>query len=268
VLQTDAAINPGNSGGPLLNVAGEVVGINTAILAGGPTSGNVGVGFAIPIDVIKELLPELRRGSVTRGRLGAEISPVTRDLVEPLGLEDADGALVRSVDPQGPAAAAGIEPGDVVVTFQGNTVEESDELVRMVSRTTPGTRVPVGIVRDGKPRTLEVVIERLDTGVSATAADQPVDIGIELRALTPELTRRLQLPAGRAGVLVATVRNGSPAARAGLAAGDVLLEVNRNPVATPAEAAAALQPQSGRDTAFLLIWRDGVERFVTLARQP
>jgi serine protease Do len=236
--------------------------MNTAILSGG-TAGNVGVGFAMPIDLIEEILPELRRGSVTRGRMGAEISPVTRDLVEPLGLDAAKGALVRSVDPAGPASKAGIEPGDVIVSFNGQPVTTSDELVRMVSRTAPGTTASVDIVRDGEPQSLHVAIERLEPG-GADAAARALEIGVELQALTPEVARQLKVPAGRGGVLIATVENGSAAARAGLAPGDVLLEVNRTAVDTTAGAAAALRPQAGRDTVFLLIWRNGVERFVTV----
>ncbi|MGE3177831.1 MAG: S1C family serine protease [Vicinamibacterales bacterium] len=151
VLQTDAAINPGNSGGPLLNMRGEVIGINSAILTGGAAPGNVGVGFAIPIQPIRELLPQLREGTVTRGRIGVQISPVTRDIAEPLGLDEARGALVRMVERDGPAAAAGIEPGDVIVRYDGTDVQGSDELVALVTKTKPGTSVPVDLVRDGTP---------------------------------------------------------------------------------------------------------------------
>jgi serine protease Do len=137
VLQTDAAINPGNSGGPLLNVRGEVVGINTAILANGPFAGNVGVGFAVPIDAVRELLPELRRGDVTRGRIGVQITEVTEELVEPLGLDDRAGALIRLVDRDGPAGDAGIEPGDVIVesaASQSRTAANSRVWSRAASR--------------------------------------------------------------------------------------------------------------------------------------
>jgi serine protease Do len=150
-----------SSGGPLLNLRGEVIGMNVAILSRG-RAGNLGVGFAIPINTLRDLLPDLRRGTVMRGWIGIEITPVTRRLSEPLGLDDACGVLVRSVEPDGPADVAGIEPGDVIVGYQDEPVNESDDLVDMATGTEPGTTVRVEIVRDGEHRTVRVRIERLE----------------------------------------------------------------------------------------------------------
>ena len=151
VLQTDAAINPGNSGGPLLNLRGEVVGINTAIISEG-RPGNVGVGFAMPINVVRELLPQLRAGKITRGRIGVGIGPVPADAVDEFGLKDRNGAVVLNVAPGGAAAKAGLEPGDVIIAYNGKPIRNRDELVAMVTATKPGTTVPVRVVRDRQER--------------------------------------------------------------------------------------------------------------------
>ena len=270
VLQTDAAINPGNSGGPLLNLRGEVVGMNTAILSSGAVGGNVGVGFAIPIDVVRDLLPELKRGTITRGRIGVQIAPVTKDLMQPLGLTEPRGALVRLVDPKGPAAKAGMQPGDVIVGFNGTAVEKSSDLVRTVARTKPGTTADVEIVRAGRRQTVRVTVEPLTLDdVEADKQRQtqvPAEsrFGIALRDLSPDVVRQLGLPQGRAGALVTGVDPASAAGRAGIQAGDVILEVNRTPVRNASEVAAALKqvPQGG--TALVLAWRQGQEVFITV----
>ncbi len=169
VLQTDAAINPGNSGGPLLNLRGEVVGINTAIYSG-DRAGNIGIGFAIPINTVRGLLPELRGGKVTRGRIGVQVQPVSRDLVDDLGLGQRRGALVASVASGSPAARAGIEPGDVIVEFNGKPVTDRDALVRMVVETKPGASVPLKVVRDKQERSLTVTVEELDLEAETSRA--------------------------------------------------------------------------------------------------
>jgi serine protease Do len=268
VLQTDAAINPGNSGGPLLNMRGEVIGINSAILSRGPVAGNVGVGFAIPIDPVRELLPELRRGSITRGRVGVQIAPVTRDLVQPLGLKEARGALVRLVEREGPAAAAGIQPGDVIVRYNGNEVQKSGDLVDMVTRTKPGTSVPVEIVRDGQHKTLQVEVGTLeleDEGGSRRGSAE-TGLGMTLRDLAPQQRSQLQVPSGRGGAVVTEVQPASAAARAGVRPGDVILEVNRTGVKSANDAAAAFRGVGEQGTALVLVWRDGQEVFLTVTR--
>ena len=161
MLQTDAAINPGNSGGPLLNVRGEVVGINTAILSTGSTGGNVGIGFAVPINVVRELLPQLQSGKVTRGRIGVSVRPLPKETAMSLGLPQRQGALVAAVDRDGPAARAGLQPGDVIVEFNGQPIRNSDELVRLVATTAPGTQATLKVVRDKRSMNLRVTVDEL-----------------------------------------------------------------------------------------------------------
>ena len=268
VLQTDAAINPGNSGGPLLNLNGEVIGINTAILSGGMAGGNVGVGFAVPIDTVRELLPQLQQGTVTRGRIGVQVTPVTKALTGALGLDRPRGALVRVVDRTGPAATAGIAPGDVIVGYDRTPIEKSDELVQAVSRTKPGATVPVEVVRDGKSRTVNVTIATLEPGPDERAGQDgsPAEkrFGVALGNLTPELRSKLALPGQRSGAVVTSVEPSSVAARAGVRPGDVILEVNRKPVSSANETAAALRGVGEKEVATMLVWRVGQEVFLTL----
>src|SRR5512142_2008194 len=141
MLQTDAAINPGNSGGPLLNVRGEVIGINTAIISNSRSEGNIGIGFAVPINTVRELLPQLRQGKVVRGRIGVSVAAVPREGLEDFGLRERKGALVATVTGSGPAAKAGIEPGDIILEYNGRPVPNRDDLVDMVTHTKPGTSV-------------------------------------------------------------------------------------------------------------------------------
>jgi serine protease Do len=268
VLQTDAAINPGNSGGPLLNTRGEVIGINSAIVAGGGAAGNVGVGFAIPISTVRELLPQLRTGTITRGRIGVQITPVTSDLAGPLGLDKPRGALVRLVERDGPAAAAGIEPGDVIVRYEGRDVNTSDELVEMVTRTKPGTTASVELIRGGERRTVRVTVETLDTGTEPqSSATAETDVGLSLGDLAPQVRAQLKVPAGRGGAVVREVQEGSAAARAGLRPGDVILEVNRSAVGSASETVAALRKAPAGATILMLVWRQGQELFITMARE-
>src|ERR1044071_4879535 len=162
VLQTDAAINPGNSGGPLLNIRGEVIGMNTAIITDGQRQGNIGIGFAIPSNTVRDLLPQLRSGKITRGRIGVEIGQIPRNAVDEFGLKSREGALVSAVSPGGAADKAGMEPGDVIISYNGRAVKNSNELVWAVTATRPGTNVPVRIMRDGKEQTLTVTVDELD----------------------------------------------------------------------------------------------------------
>src|SRR3954471_2005575 len=162
MLQTDAAINPGNSGGPLLNLRGEVIGINTAIISNGQSEGNIGIGFAVPINTVRDLLPQLREGKVIRGRIGVSVGVVPREGFEELGLKTRTGAVVSSVLAGGAAGKAGMEPGDVVVEYNGRPVPNRDELVKMVVATKPGSTVPVKVLREKKEKTLSVTVEQLD----------------------------------------------------------------------------------------------------------
>jgi serine protease Do len=269
MLQTDTAINPGNSGGPLLNLRGEVIGINTAILSTGPNGGNVGIGFAVPINVVSDLLPQLQQGKVTRGRIGVRVTNVPPEAVDELGLTEQRGALVQSVEPNGPATRAGLEPGDVIVEYQGTPVRNSDELVRMVVNSRPGTQLSMKVVRDKQPRTLDVRIEPLEFTDQRQDAGAPQNagegFGISLGAVTPQIARQLQLPPG-VGVVVMEVAPRSAAARAGLARGDVILEVNRRRVSNVEEAVAELRRVPAGGTAFVLVTRDGQQHFLTLTK--
>ncbi len=276
VLQTDAAINPGNSGGPLLNVRGEVIGINTAILANSRAEGNLGIGFAIPINVVRNLLPDLRRGEVVRGRIGISMLEVPRDAVEELGLKERRGALVAQVPKDGPAAKAGIQPGDVIIEVNGKPIANRDELTRIVTGTKPGTTIPVTLVRDRKQMTLNVTIEQLDleaeSGGSArggTEEDTTAGFGLSLGNITPSMARSLRLPEGMRGAVIMDIEQGSAADGSGLAQGDIILKVNNQEVTSAADASSLLQkiPSGGR--ALLLVWksRQGQELFLTLKKE-
>jgi serine protease Do len=280
VLQTDAAINPGNSGGPLLNVRGEVVGINTAIYTDARQQGNIGIGFAMPINLVRELLPQLRSGKITRGRIGVQVQPVPREAVEELGLKSREGALVASVVSGGAAAKAGLEPGDVIVGFNGKPVKKNDDLVQMVMATRPGSSVPVRVIREAKERTLSVTVDELDLEAEGNQAqtargrDRDTDqsqessgFGITIQNITPDVARRLRLDDGTRGAVIVDVDPQSPAARAGLSSGDVILRVNGQMVGSAADAQRELgRVQSGR-AARLLVLRAGQERFVIVTKE-
>ena len=279
VLQTDAAINPGNSGGPLLNLRGEVVGINTAIISGGQRSGNVGIGFAIPINVVRELLPQLHAGKVTRGRIGVGIGAVPADAVDEFGLQDRNGAVVLNVAPGGAAERAGIEPGDVIVGYNGNPVRNSDELVGMVTATRPDTTVPVRIVRDREEQTISVTIEELDIETETAALrsnnggggddlqETSTGFGLTLGNITPQIAQQLRLDRGTQGAVVIDVEPGSPAARVGLTGGDIIVRVGREAIETAAEAGRALGQIPSGGTAFLRVLRNGRESFVAVTKE-
>jgi serine protease Do len=276
VLQTDAAINPGNSGGPLLNVRGEVVGINTAIYTDSRNQGNIGIGFAIPINSIRELLPQLRAGKVTRGVIGVSVGTIPLDAVEALGLKERTGALVSSVSSGGAAAKAGVEPGDVIIEFNGKPVKNRDELVGFVTRTSPGTTVPMKVLRDRVEKRLSVTVNELnlDAETNRAQADTPEPeeqagegFGMTIGALTPDVARRLRLPGDTQGVVIADVEAGGPAQRGGLSRGDVLLQVNRRPLTSVSDAARELGRVASGSTAFLLVLRNGQETFVTVRKE-
>jgi serine protease Do len=212
VLQTDAAINPGNSGGPLLNARGEVIGINTAIFTDSRQQGNIGIGFAIPINNVRELIPQLRTGKITRGVIGVQVGPVPIEALAEFGLKERRGALVGQVTRGQPAEKAGIEPGDVILEFNGKPVKNTDELVGTVVRTKPGTTVPVKILRDKQERTVNVTVDELDldtegsqTRTTRETSNEPDEqeaekFGLTMSALTPETAQRLRAPSDAQGV--------------------------------------------------------------------
>jgi serine protease Do len=279
MLQTDAAINPGNSGGPLLNVRGEVIGMNTAIISDGRSEGNIGIGFAVPSNTVRDLLPQLRRGKVTRGRIGVSVTEVPSQGYEDFGLSSRAGAIVASVVPDGAAAQAGVKPGDVIVEFNGRAVERSGDLVKMVVATAPGTSVPLKVLRDKKPTTLTITVEELDLaaeqGRRSSGNDTPPEppeeagsdsFGLTMTNLTPSMARRLEVPSGRTGAVITDVDPSGPSAGL-LVPGDVVLSINRRPVASATEAGRVLQQiESGR-LAQILVWRGGNEVFVTVPKE-
>ncbi len=257
-LQVDAAINRGNSGGPLLNLAGQVIGVNTAILS--PTGGNIGLGFAIPAAQARTIIEDLMDdGVVQRGWIGVSIQPVTEQIAGSLGLPDEGGALVAEVMEDSPAAAAGLRPGDVVTGFAGEPVEELRDLTRRVADAPLGEETRITVWRNGETQTLTVRPRLMDqqmasAGAATRGEDAVAALGLGLAAG----------PEGR--VRVARLAPGSPAAEAGLRPGDAILSVDQTEVDSPravAEAVAAAR-QAGRDTLLALIAREGSRRFVTI----
>jgi serine protease Do len=277
MIQTDAAINPGNSGGPLLNIRGEVVGINTAIFTSRAASSNIGIGFATPINVVRDLLPQLRSGKVVRGVIGVNVrtDPMSPEEAKVLGLPNTSGAMLSNVTPKGPADRAGLLPGDVIVEFNGRPVPTNEALVSMVVATKPGTTVPITIYRNNERKTLNITIDELDLeaeqGRQAGQAEpgEPTEtgFGMTLEGITPEIARQLELPRGRGGAIVADIERGSPAAQAGVQPNDVVLEVNRQPVTNLGQIQRALQAVPEGRPVFLLLWRDGQQFFVTMTKR-
>ena len=265
-IQTDAAINPGNSGGPLLNTRGDVVGINTAIFSRG--GGNIGIGFAIPISLAKEIVPQLKtKGHVTRGWLGVMIQKVTPDIAESLGLSEPKGALVADVVKDGPAAVAGIKQGDVIVEYDGKPVSDSAELPLLVARTPVGKTVKLKAIRGKGTESFNIKIEELkeeETAERGTGTAE--DLGITVQTLTPDLAENLGVDRSLKGVVVTQVEPGGPAADAGLRRGDVILEVNRQPV-KDADAYKKALKAGGKGKSVLFLVRRG-DNTIFLALKP
>jgi serine protease Do len=260
-IQTDAAINPGNSGGPLLNLRGEVIGINTAINPSANT-----IGFAVPVELAKSILPQLReQGYVTRGWLGVAIQVVTPELRSAFDLPDRSGALVSQVTPDSPAAEAGIERGDLIVRFDGKAVEEMRDLPHLVALTPVGEKVEVEVLRGAKRRTFRVEIAELEEArpeVRAAQASGLEAFGFEVEESTAQLRRQLGIEE-RGGAVVTHVDPGGPAARAGLRAGDVILEVDRERVEGTRDLRQRLEDA---ERALLLVAREGATLFLALER--
>jgi serine protease Do len=264
-IQTDAAINPGNSGGPLLNLSGEVIGINTAINAQANT-----IGFAVPIDMAKIILPQLRTsGHVTRGWLGVMIQKITPELAKHLELKNEKGALVSKVMPDGPAADAGIEHYDVIVEFDGKTIDDLSALPRVVAETPVNKRVEVVVMRDGKRTKLRAKVGILkepgETQLASTAESHgPAEFGLRVQDLTPELAQRLGVDDGQ-GVVITSIEPGSPADEAELRSGDVILEVDRSEVSSVSDLRARLD--AADDGTLLLVRRGDATIFVPVKRR-
>jgi serine protease Do len=261
-IQTDASINPGNSGGPLFNSSGEVVGINTAIIPNGQ-----GIGFSVPINTAKPLVPQLiENGKVVRGYLGVTIQPVTKDLAEALNIDEAKGALVSDVVAGGPAASAGIKPGDVIVSFNGIEVEKSRELPAIVANTPVGENAKVVVDRKGQEKSLTVEVAELDSESSEIrpSTSDKTRWGLQLQNLTPQISRQLGLENDE-GVLIAQVQPESPASQAGLREGDVLLEVDQSSVSSAEEAVTAIREHSS-NSLLLTVKRGGTRLYVALTK--
>jgi len=264
-IQTDASINPGNSGGPLFNLQGEVVGINTAIIPNGQ-----GIGFAVPVNLAKSLLPQLEaKGEVTRGYLGVNIQAITPELAKSLYLEEAKGALVADVTKGAPADAAGLTRGDVITGYDGKEITEMHTLPPLVAATPIGKEVPVTIRRDGMEQVVRVTIGRMPgerAEVPSPAEAGQGKWGLALRDLDARTAPRLSLRPGE-GVLVVGVQPGSPAEKAGLRPGDVILEVNRQKVTSVKEVQAEVQKSPDAQSLLLLVRRDGTSLFAALERK-
>jgi Do/DeqQ family serine protease len=259
-IQTDASINPGNSGGPLLNIRGEVIGVNTAIVATGQ-----GIGFAIPINLAKDVMTVLiREGRVIRGWLGVAIQAVTDELARQFGVKSGEGVLIADVVQGGPAEKANLQAGDVILEFGGTPVNEVRHLQRLVAATKPGQAVQVKIKRQGKDLTLPVTVGQMPSEEPVAAAPGVLErYGFAVQDLTPELKEKLQAEEG-AGVLVASVEPGSPASRRGLRAGDVILEVNRQRVRNSREFSEVVRRSGGETDLLLFVQRGKSTRFVVV----
>jgi len=258
-LQTDAAINPGNSGGPLLNLRGEVIGINTAILPYAQ-----GIGFAIPINMAKSILEQLiEKGRVVRAWLGVYIQDLTPELAQKFGLSEAKGALVADISKGSPAEKAGLRRGDIILKVDGKEIPTVSSLQQEIRSRRPGERVRLEVWRDGKSIVLEATLEELKESAAGTPEVQQVDLGFEVAEITDDLVERYSLRTTR-GVVIVSVRTGGPADEAGLRPGDVILEVNRTEITSLADWEETLARITPGDTVLLLIDRGGRTYFVPL----
>lgn len=268
-IQTDAAINPGNSGGALVDINGRLIGINTAILS--RSGGSQGVGFAIPSDIARTVMESLvKNGHVTRGYLGVMIQNVTPALASEFKLKENKGALIGDVVPNGPADKAGLKSGDVVIDFNGRPVTDSRRLQLQVAATSPGTTVPVQILRDGDKKTLDVTVKDIpgaervaDANSSGSSTDTGTLNGVEVADLDQQAHDQFNVPKEVKGAVVTQVDPGSPAAEAGLKPGAVIQEINHKPVKN-AEEAVKLTEKSGDKRTLVRVWENGGSHYVVV----
>jgi serine protease Do len=266
-LQTDAPINHGNSGGALVNMKGELVGINSQILSN--SDGNIGIGFAIPVNMANNVMQQLRSsGSVRRAQLGVAVQQLTSDMAKSLGIEDVGGAIVSSVSPGGAADKAGLKQGDVIVSFDGQPVHDYNTLRNRVAATRPGSDAELVIIRDGAKKNVRVKLDELNAdrvarnGADSATGDQAA-LGVSVAPLTPELASQLGVSKDAHGLVVREVDPDGRAADAGIQAGDVIESVNRAPVKGVDDLRAALKRDTGKPV-LLLIDRQDAKLFVTV----
>src|SRR5207249_2469892 len=272
-IQTDASINPGNSGGALVNVRGELIGINTAILS--PSGGNLGIGFAVPSNMVRTVMDQIiKTGKVTRGYLGVIIQDITPELASAMKLGPTRGALISDIDPKGPAAQSGLQAGDVIVEANGKAIDDQRMLRLMVSSMAPGSQINLRVLRNGQSRNLMLTLGELPVQETASAQSNsrqkpsPPDttqprLGIAVTELTPDITEQLQLPKTVKGVVIADIEPGSAAAESGLQVGDVVQEVNRKPVGTVNDFRSEISTR-GSDPILLRVNREGHTLFFAL----
>jgi len=261
-LQTDAAINPGNSGGPLFNMQGEVIGINTAIIRRGQN-----IGFAIPIDLAKKLLPQLKKGKVIRGWLGVEVQNLTTELARSFGIKTKKGVLISNVFPESPADKAGLKHGDIIVAFNGENIKDAHDISRFVAATQPGKKITIKIIRNGQEKLLKVTIGTMHQREKIASAPNIQNTwGITVQEITPELDERLGLNPGEKGVVISGVHPGSPAADVGLHPGDIILEVNREKIRNVKDYYSVLRKAKNEKGLLLLIKRRNGNIYLVLQK--
>nr|WP_325065505.1 Do family serine endopeptidase [Sphingomonas paucimobilis] len=277
-IQTDASINSGNSGGPLFDMQGNVIGINTAIIS--PTGGNVGLGFAIPAEIAKPVVDTLRAGGrVRRGYLGLLLQPVTEDVAAALGLQKDRGEIVAEVQPNLPAARAGLQQGDVILRVNGTEITPENSVARLVAAAPVGSRVTLEVLREGARKALTAVVAERPAEASLNGEDEEFDLdddgeskasasaglGLSVRPLTPALASELRVDPGTQGLVIVQVDPSSDAAAKGLSEGDIILSINQQAVRTAQEAVSliAAARKAGRKQVLLLVKRGSVPpRFV------
>jgi len=263
-IQTDASINPGNSGGPLLNLRGEVVGINTAIFS--QSGGNIGIGFAIPTNSVKDLLPQLReKGRVVRGYLGTTVQKITPEIADSLGLKQNAGALVADVVKGGPADKAGLKTGDIIVEFDRKEIKDSSDLPAAVARVAPGTTVQLKIAREGKQISLPIMVGEMKDSEVAASAGQESELGLNVQPMTPDIAQSLGLERAE-GLVVASVKPGSAADEAGLRPGDLITQINRRPVKNLADYNREISRSEKSKSVLFLVRRGESSVFLALKR--
>jgi len=272
-IQTDAAINRGNSGGPLFNLDGEVIGVNTAILS--PNGGSIGIGFSMASNVVSRVVDQLREyGETRRGWLGVRIQDVTEDVADAMGLDSTVGALVTDV-PSGPASDAGVQAGDLILSFDGREVADTRDLVRQVGNAPVGKVIRLTVLRDGQTQTFKVTLGRREEAVAAAVEEMTPEeegpvvktvLGLELTEMNDDLRSELGLSPGAEGLVVVTVEEGSQASEKGLQPGDVVSEAGQQKVVTIADLEARIDAarDGGRRSILLLVRREGDPRFVAL----